>query len=103
MLTTTNKGARSLFCVLLLIMFLLLASFHLSQSQTVQASSCGAVYLYQAQCTSVCNYYVSHNSTQCYGTKYDHYTAPPANRFVTEWTPTFPGNVSPTGCPTMCQ
>ena len=89
--------------MLFVVMFALLASFHFTELQPVEASSCGTVYLYQAQCTHTCLYYPAGNSTWCDGYKYDHYTAPPANRITTLWAPTYSGFVNPTGCPMFCE
>jgi hypothetical protein len=94
--------SKSFLCVLFLVMFALLASFHFTQPKSAEASSCGTVYLYQALCTYECTYVVAEDKTYCEGARYDHYTAPPANRFVSWWFPVFTGKVDPTGCPTFC-
>jgi hypothetical protein len=102
MFSMINRKVRLLFGALLLAMFLLLASFYYIQPRTVEASSCGTVYLYHAVCTSVCVWDSGENKTTCYGHRYDHYTAPPANRWVGSYSKTFNGQMNPTGCPTFC-
>lgn len=102
MLNRANNGTRPLLCLMLLITFVLLANFYFTQPQTVQASSCGTVYLYHANCTHSCTYYSQLNETKCNGIEYDHYTAPPANRNTGSFQQTYSGFVNPTGCPTMC-
>lgn len=84
-------------------MFVLLAHFHhFAPPQTAEANSCGTVYLYRANCTYYCTYYPSDNETTCSGKQYDHYTAPSANRKISNFTQTYSGQINPTGCPTMC-
>lgn len=83
-------------------LLILTGVFFSVQTPVAQASSCGTVYLYTANCRVSCSYNSSSDQTFCNVSHYEEWTAPPAKRHKYLTAQLFPGYWEP-NCSTFCQ